>query len=70
MKGKFKQNVKSPKGYLLTVLNIIEIPTIPPSIILLGTKKHSKEKAANVAPIDITSKFFKNFIIKKLYTKF
>ena len=46
------------------VLNIIEMPTIPPSIILFGTKKHSKENAARVAPIEIISKFFKNFIIK------
>jgi len=37
---------------------IIDIPIIPPSIIELGTKKHSNATAATAAPIVINTKLF------------
>jgi hypothetical protein len=50
-KGIFKKKVKRPKGKLDIKLAIIEIPTIPPSIILFGIKKISRPTAAMNEPV-------------------
>jgi hypothetical protein len=44
--GIFKTNVKIPRGTFVKWLEIMDIPTIPPSIILFGTRKISKPTAA------------------------
>ena len=49
IKGKFRKKVKYPKGIPNFALAIIEIPTMPPSIMLLGTKNISSANAATKA---------------------
>ena len=47
------QTIKILKSILVKKLRIIDIPVIPPSIILFGIKNTSKARAANKMPMVI-----------------
>jgi hypothetical protein len=51
--GKFKRKIKIPSRNPVICESIIEIPVMPPSITLLGTKKISSPTAIRTAPIKI-----------------
>lgn len=49
--GMFNIGMMSPNENLDSLLMIMDIPVIPPSKILFGTKKLSSENAATAAPM-------------------
>ena len=61
--GKFNTTINNPSGSFVLKAAIIEIPIIPPSIIELGTRKHSIANAAMNAPTAKNNKLIKVFFI-------
>jgi hypothetical protein len=59
--GRFKTKIKIPRGKVVICESIIDIPVIPPSITLFGTKKISKPTAIRIAPIDIAIALWMTF---------
>ena len=58
IKGRFNITINNPKFQLATLLNIIETPITPPSIILFGDKNEASANAVIIAPIVMKNMLF------------
>ncbi len=66
-KRQVEEKIRIPNFVPVRWDKMIDIPTIPPSMILLGTRNNSSPTAASMAPMAISTALFSNLTLDIIF---